>query len=79
MKDKDFERYLKSQGYTESSRASYEHAVQVFTEWTASRKIDCEYVTYSELLDYLKHLKQRSLHMRTVQGYLIGITHYFAF
>jgi len=51
--------------------------VSVFIEWAESSGIDAEYINYTDLLSYLKHLKKRQISQRTIQGYIIGITHYF--
>ena len=42
-----------------------------------SSGIDTEYINYTDLLAYLKHLKKRPISQRTIQSYIIGITHYF--
>jgi len=39
--------------------------------------MDQEYITYAELMEYLRYLKKRSLNQLTIQSYIIGITHYF--
>lgn len=41
--------------------------------------MDQEFIAYSELMEYLQHLKQRAISQRTIQSYLIGIAHYFEY
>ena len=72
-----FKNYLKKQGYARSSIESYLRVVLVFIAWAEGRHMEPEYITYAELMEYLRHLKKRQLNQRTVQSYLIAIAHYF--
>lgn len=68
--------YLQKKGSSKSSIAGYIHCCKKFIEWAESRHMEIEYVTYSELLDYVATLKGR-VTQRTIQSYMIAITHYF--
>jgi len=72
-----FTDYLKQKGYSQSSRITYQKIVDAFLDWAADRNIDMEYVSYSELTDYLQILRKRKLSQRTVQGYVQALNHYF--
>ena len=72
-----FKKYLKQKGYSRSSQESYLQIASMFIEWAESRNMDKEYITYAELMEYLKHLKKRQLRSQTTQHYIIGVRHYF--
>jgi len=70
-------KYLKKKGHSKSSLAAYVYSCEKFITWAAGRHMDTEFMTYSELLDYIAYLRKRGIGQRTVQGYMIAITHYF--
>ncbi|MEO1099721.1 MAG: tyrosine-type recombinase/integrase [Bacteroidota bacterium] len=69
--------YLKKKGCSKRSIETYNRAFKKFMSWLESRHLESENVTYSELLDYIAWLRKRNVTQRTIQNYLLGITHYY--
>lgn len=70
-------KYLQKKGCSKSSIESYQRTSENFINWAESRNMDTEFITYNELIDYVAYLKKRNLSQRTIQSYMIGVTHYF--
>lgn len=70
--------YLQEKGCAKSSIASYLHSSQHFINWLESEQLDPTEVTYQELIRYMGSLRKRALSQRSVQYYMIGISHYLA-
>ena len=69
--------YLKKKGCSKSSIASYRYYVQHFLAWANQRHLYSEHIDYNDLLAYVSHLRDKGLMQHSIQGQMIGITHYF--
>lgn len=75
--DQKFEKHLLKKGYSNNSAQSYSISVDAFYQWADKKLPDPAFATYSDMLDYLKYLRERDITSRTVQGYFIALGHYF--
>jgi len=74
----DFKNYLLKRGYSNSSAQSYVSSVDAFYQWAEHVGVaDPVFATYADMLDYLKHLREKDVTSRTAQGYFIALGHYF--
>ena len=69
--------YLQRKGCSKNSIQTYVRNLVRFMKWLKSKNIESENVTYSELLDYVGHLRNQGNNQRSIQCYLISITHYY--
>ncbi|MBL6446763.1 phage integrase N-terminal SAM-like domain-containing protein [Fulvivirga sp. 29W222] len=68
--------YLQNRGCSKSTIDSYHHFCEHFIRWAENKHMEIEYITYSELLDYIASRKGK-VTQKTIQGCMIAITHYF--
>ncbi|ELR71337.1 integrase/recombinase, putative [Fulvivirga imtechensis AK7] len=69
--------YLQKRGCSKSTITSYSRCCEHFIRWAESKHIETEYITYSELLDYITVLKKKNLLTHSIQGNAVAIRHYF--
>ncbi|MEM7107108.1 MAG: site-specific integrase, partial [Bacteroidota bacterium] len=51
--------YLQQKGCSKNSIQTYVRNLGLFIEWLKSKNMESENVTYSELLDYIGHLRNK--------------------
>jgi integrase/recombinase XerD len=70
--------FLLSKGYSRLSSETFIRDVQSFTSWCKDKNIPVEQTSYSDVLHYLQHIKQR-VQQRTASAYMNSIKHYFRY
>ena len=73
----DFKQYLQSKGKTNQTIASYEKSLRHLQVWLKKEEIITEQTNYNDLLSFIKNLQNKEVSQRTINTYLVGITHYF--
>lgn len=73
----ELDNYLKSQGYSSTSRASYIKNIRYFKEWLKGERIEIEEVSYQDGLAYLNYLKRKGLTQKSKYHYLMAVNHYY--
>ena len=74
-----YEKYLLKQGYTSNTVRSYILLAQQFIEWAENQHIEYPFITYPQLMDYLKHLKNKSIKQQTISNYCNALRPFFTF
>lgn len=71
-------KYLTSKGYAKSSvKAYYSNLLDFLNFCEYELKIEPESTSHNHLIQYIEHLKQRSVTQRTIQHHLQALNHFF--
>lgn len=73
----DFENYLRAEGQRLNTVRGNRGSVNVFLDWTEQEQIDYVQVSYSDLLSYINHQKEKGNAKTTINGKLQGIRHFY--
>lgn len=77
---KKFYQYLKDKGQKECTATEHTKNVERFYTWSEqSGRVGVEQMTYTELLEYVQHLKANNVQVQTINIRLNSIRHYFEF
>ena len=71
----DFEEYLFSRGYSNTTVACYFKANNKFLEWLTNQSLEIENVSYNDITSYV--LSFGNVLQKTKNSYLHGVRHYF--
>ncbi len=74
-----FATYLKSKGHSLKTIQSYENQLSDYQDWVKRESLEIEQVTKNELLDYIKHCKDKENAQRTIRNKLGVIHHYYQY
>lgn len=75
-----FKAYLQANGYSAATICTYEKYLQVFTGWLQAEPLHPDavtYVTYTELLDFMRWLQDGGCSRGTVKTVLCVLRHFF--
>jgi integrase/recombinase XerD len=72
-----FHTHLTQKGHTESTVRNIIVEVEMYRNWMKAKNRNIHRAIYIDALDYIKHLKKRSLKPQTINFYLISIKHYY--
>lgn len=74
---KGFKEHLESKRYRQSTINSFIRYVGRFLEWLENENLQLDGFTYSDLLVFVKHLRENGFEVRNTNCHLIGIQYYF--
>lgn len=74
-----FERYLLEKGFEETSVGVYATQVAYFLNWLENEQLCSENVCYNDMMNYVRHLKDREIKQDTISKYMGYLKHYFNF
>lgn len=74
---KDFENYLRAEGQRLNTINSNTGSVSLFLDWTREEQISYLLVSYSDLLAFINHNKERGNTRHTINQKLQGIKHFY--
>lgn len=69
--------YLKSKRHKESTIHSHINNLKLFIVWAKDKHIGIDQLSYQEILEYVRHLKEREVTTPTLNGYLLSIRKYY--
>ncbi len=72
-----FKKYLQSKGMSISTTETYERELMSFINWCDDQKLEIEYVSYNELMSYVRKLQVAEISQRTIEKYLNAVKHYY--
>lgn len=72
-----FREYLRSKRYRQSTINSFVRYVNRFLEWLDNENLQLPGFTYSDLLLFVKHLRENGFEVRNTNCHLMGVQHYF--
>ena len=73
-----FRSYLEQKGQTKKTIENRLLIYGQYAEWLRKEGMEAPEVTYTDLLAYIKHCKQKAITQRTIQSYIGTIKHYYA-
>jgi integrase/recombinase XerD len=77
---KIFYQYLRDKDQRESTAQEHVRSAERFIQWaTESGRTGVEQMSYTELLEYIQHLKDRNIQPQTINIRLNSIRHYYEF
>src|SRR5579863_995005 len=71
-----FRQYLEQKRFSEATVNSYASYVQCFTGWLVTEQLEPGAFTYSELLDFIRHLQNLDKSKKAIQ-HLLGIVRHY--
>lgn len=74
-----FEAHLMRTGSPSTTATSYRGAVERFISWAQNNDIEYPFITYPQVMDYLKYLKENHIQQATIQAYFAGLRHFYTF
>ena len=77
MNNENHTHYLKKEGYSKSTIAYYQKAVNKFTQWAEKENIEPTVATYTEILAYVQHCQQQGAGKTGTSRYLTAIKNYY--
>ena len=78
MNTQPFRSYLEQKGQTKRTIENRLVIYGQYAEWLAKEGLEAQEVTYTDLLAYIKHCRQKAITQRTIQSYIGTIKHYYA-
>jgi integrase/recombinase XerD len=71
-----FTEYLQQKKYTPSTIRTYDRYLETFMQWLTKKELAAETFTYSELLDFMRHLQESGKNKKYIHYQLGIIRHY---
>lgn len=74
-----FETYLQETGFKPQTIYQHRKYASYFLAWIAEQSLALEQITYTEILDYADHLKQKGDSIGNINHILLAVRHYFTY
>ncbi|NLR59013.1 tyrosine-type recombinase/integrase [Chitinophaga polysaccharea] len=72
-----FTDYLKQKGHSGSTISTYSKYLACFTEWLEQDLLPADVISYTELLDFIRHLQSMNKSKALINAILCPVRHYF--
>lgn len=72
-----FTDYLKQKGHSGSTISTYSKYLAYLTEWLQQEQLSADVISYTELLDFIRHLQSMNKSKALINAILCPVRHYF--
>ncbi len=72
-----FTDYLKQKGHSGSTISTYNKYLAYLTEWLQQEQLSADVISYTELLDFIRHLQSMNKSKALINAILCPVRHYF--